>query len=345
MPGALRIMDPGLSTTLQDLGRRGYQRFGIPASGALDQVSLKIANRLVGNPEGTGALEFTYLGPSFIVEAEQLRVAFVGGEATIRLHQGVHDLTGRTLPVNESLLLQRGDSVCVGSIRDASTLYMAVEGGFDIAPTLGSQSTFLRGSIGGFEGRRLRSGDVLPLALETAPARTELRLNAALPARDCLRILRGPQASHFSDAALSLLCSSPYVIGSGSDRTGMRLEGAALAHARDYNITSDAVVHGSVQVPGDGNPILLLADRQTTGGYPKIATVISADLPYLGRRPIGSELTFQLVDAAQAEAARMDAKREFSALVASIVPVEQHLSLADRLMAGNLVSGVVDAYA
>jgi biotin-dependent carboxylase-like uncharacterized protein len=344
MPATLTITDGGLSTTLQDLGRPGYQRFGIPTSGALDAVSLKLANRLAGNADTEAALECSYLGPSFTVEADSLRVAFVGAEATIRCHS-LESLDEYALPMRESITLKRGDCVSIGSLRKASTLYMAVEGGFEIAPTLGSRSTFLRGSIGGFHGRRLRADDVLALTRQHASEQLERRLDAPAPALATeLRILPGPQIEHFSDETLARLCSSVFTVGSGSDRTGMRLDGTALRHLRDYNITSDAVVQGSIQVPGDGKPILLLADRQTTGGYPKIATVISADLPAAGRLPIGASIRFRLVDVGEAEAARRQARYEFEAMTAAIVPIDTRMSLADRLMAGNLVSGVVGAY-
>ena len=345
MSGALNILDPGLSTTLQDLGRAGYLRFGIPTSGALDTVSLKLANQLVGNIESMGALECSYLGPSFIVEAEEIRIAFVGGHARIRAHDGLDDGNGRILPMQQSVVLRRGTQVSVGSIRTASTLYIAVEGGFDIEPTLGSQSTFLRGAIGGLDGRRLRTGDVLPLRQDKTEARPELQTNGEIESRTELRILRGPQAHYFSDQEIERLCSATFTIASGSDRTGMRLEGLSLNHQRDFNITSDAVVHGSIQVPGDGNPIVLLADRQTTGGYPKIATIISADLPSAGRLPIGAKVCFRLIDIAEAEAARREAKRQFHALIDSIRPVAGEAPLAERLMSGNLVSGVVNGCA
>jgi biotin-dependent carboxylase-like uncharacterized protein len=344
MSFALTITDGGLSTTLQDLGRPGYQRFGIPTSGALDAASLKLANRLVGNPDAEAALECSYLGPSFLVESETLRVAFVGAEATVRC-QSTLASEDRLLPMQESVTLRHGDCVSVGTLRGASTLYMAVEGGFAVEPTLGSRSTFLRGGIGGFRGRRLQSGDCIPLRLNRASEQRERRLVGAVaaPANE-LRILPGPQVDHFSKETLNHLCEAVYTIGSGSDRTGMRLEGPSLSHLRDYNITSDAVVQGSIQVPGDGKPILLLADRQTTGGYPKIATVISADLSAAGRLPIGSAIRFRFVDAAQAEIARKEARRHLDALSASIILVDNHMSLADRLMMGNLVSGVVDAH-
>ena len=345
MSAALNILDPGLSTTLQDLGRSGYQRFGIPTSGALDTISLKLANRLVGNDEKVGALECSYLGPSFVVEADEIRIAFVGGHARIRAHEGLHDGTGRLLPMNQSMVLQRGTQVSVGSIRDASTLDIALEGVFDIEPTLGSQSTFLRGAIGGLDGRRLRSGDLLPLCRNEVETREDLQLGNQLESRTELRILRGPQAHYFNDREIKHLCAATFTIGSGSDRTGMRLDGIALAHERDFNITSDAVVHGSIQVPGDGKPIVLLADRQTTGGYPKIATIISADLPCAGRLAIGARVTFRLVDIAEAEAARRDARQTFQALVDSIHPVAAEAPLAERLMSGNLVSGVVNGCA
>lgn len=340
---SLRIMDPGLSTTLQDLGRRGYQRFGIPASGALDTDSLRIANHLVGNVEGTACLEFMYLGPSFKIDADSVRIAFCGGSAKIRVYDTPEDATGRSIPVDQSVTLHRGASVCVGSIRDSSSLYMAVEGGFDIAPTLGSLSTFLRGQIGGFEGRRLIAGDILPLVKASARLDNEKFAPPRVASTPTLRILPGPQVAYFGSEAVSLIVSSRFVVGSGSDRTGMRLDGSPVPHRRDFNIVSDPVVHGSIQIPGDGKPILLLADRQTTGGYPKIATVISADLPVAGRLPVGSAIAFQWVTPREADMARRAHVAFLDEIIRSIKPVEAMLPLEARLMSGNLVSGVVNA--
>ena len=176
-------------------------------------------------------------------------------------------------------------------------LYVAVEGGFDIEPTLGSVSTDIRGGIGGWQGRALAAGDRLPLRLMRATERDECRIEGLdLKTPSVVRAIAGPQSDYFAEVEIAAFFASEYKVGAGSNRMGMRLEGRPIAHVRGHNITSDAIAPGSVQVPGDGQPIVLLADRQTTGGYPKIATVISADLPALGRLPIGAKFRFEVRD-------------------------------------------------
>jgi biotin-dependent carboxylase-like uncharacterized protein len=226
-------------------------------------------------------------------------------------------------------------------------LYVAVEGGFDIAPVLGSVSTYIRGGFGGWQGRALKAGDTLPLVRSTASERDEWRidgLDLSPPAR--FRVIAGPQCDYFSARGNAIFFESDYVVGAGSDRMGMRLSGHRVEHVRGFNITSDAIAPGSIQVPGDGQPIVLLADRQTTGGYPKIATVISADLPALGRLPIGARIAFEPVTTGTAEAARRKFLAEIDGLSARVTPLrETGTDVAPRLMARNLISGVVDAYA
>ncbi len=284
MKPALRVLAPGMMTTLQDLGRRGYQSLGIPVSGALDAVALAAANALVGNPSRTGALEIVYHGPTVAVEAESARFAFAGGATAIEALRGERASGATRLPPLQSVRLRQGEVLRVGSLSGSAVGYLAVEGGFDVAPVLGSQSTYARAGLGGFAGRPLRAGDLLPLRQAHAKDRAESMfpaLDLAPPQR--IRVVLGPQDDHFTARGRRTFLESIYTVSPASDRMGMRLEGAALEHSDGFNIASDGTAPGSVQVPGDGLPIVLLADRQTTGGYPKIATVIAADLPALGR--------------------------------------------------------------
>jgi biotin-dependent carboxylase-like uncharacterized protein len=336
----LRVLAPGLLTTVQDLGRPGYQHLGIPPGGALDPVSLRAANALVGNPPGAAALEVAYVGPTLEVEAESVRVAIAGGEALIEV-QGEDGAAARVEPFR-SLCLLRGEKLRIGSLARATVLYLAVEGGLDVPPVLGSASTYIRGRLGGLNGRALAAGDKIPLTRAQASARGECRLEGldlSPPRR--IRVIAGPQSDYFSDATVARFFASEYTVAAGSDRMGMRLDGPPLEHARGFNITSDGIATGSIQVPGDGKPIVLLADRQTTGGYPKIATVISADWPALGRLPIGAKLAFTPVTIETAEAARRALYEELNNLSARIVPLED--DVAARLLDSNLISGVADA--
>ena len=345
MTAALRVVAPGLMTTVQDLGRPGYQHLGVPVSGALDPVSLRAANLLAGNPAGMGALEVFYQGPTLAVEADSVRVAVAGGQAPIDILSP--DGGGlRRLAICESARLLRGQALKIGALTGSAILYLAVEGGFDIPPVMGSQSTLTRGAIGGFAGRALKAGDVLPLRQPAAAEREEAMLpplDLAPPPR--IRIELGPQEDHFTAAGLETLLTSTYTVSRASDRMGMRLDGPTLEHSgKGANIISDGIAPGSIQVPGNGLPIVLLADRQTTGGYPKIATVISADLPALGRMTPGSKLSFAPVDIAAAEAAARHLATDIEAMAVAIAPVRRSAAIDQaKLMAENLISGTVNA--
>jgi biotin-dependent carboxylase-like uncharacterized protein len=344
MTAALRVLSPGLMTTLQDLGRAGFQQLGIPASGALDPVGLRAANALAGNPPDAGALEVLYAGPTLAIEAQSARLAFVGAEAMIQVFAEDDATCGRPVERMQSIRLQRGEVVRVGSLARGAVLYIAAEGGFDIEPVLGSMSTYIRGGLGGWHGRALVEGDRLPLCRERASDREDCRLDGidlSVPAR--LRAIDGPQIDYFSNEEIAAFFAGEYTVCAG-DRMGMRLHGRKLNHSSGFDITSDAIAPGSVQISGDGQPIVLLADRQTTGGYPKIATVISADLPALGRLPIGAKIAFERVTLEAAEALRRKLFADIDGMPARIVPLGGGIAeRAPNLLQCNLISGVVDA--
>jgi biotin-dependent carboxylase-like uncharacterized protein len=345
MMPALRIIAPGLLTTIQDLGRPGHQHLGIPPSGALDALSLRAANALVGNAAGSGALEVAYMGPTLAVEADDVRIAIVGGAAPVEIHPEGAALLGARVECMRSVRLRRGDVIRIGSLSGAAVLYVAVEGGFDVAPVLGSVSTYIRGGFGGLNGRALLAGDRLPLVRDSATERHECLIDGLdLRPRALIRVIAGPQSDYFSEHAMARFFEGEYTVGTGSDRMGMRLTGPPIDHLRGFNITSDGIAPGSIQVPGNGQPIVLLADRQTTGGYPKIATVISADLPALGRLPIGARIGFEPVTLAAAQAARRGLFEEIARLPDRIVPLRRAgADVTARLYDSNLISGVADA--
>jgi biotin-dependent carboxylase-like uncharacterized protein len=348
MTPGLHIIRPGLLTTVQDLGRAGYQNLGIAVGGALDPISLRAANALVGNAPGAGALEVLYLGPTIAVEADDVRMSFVGANAAIEILPDITAARGRRVETMRSIRLRRGEIVRVGSLSEGAVLYVGVEGGFDIEPTLGSVSTDIRGGIGGWQGRALSAGDRLPLRLMGAIDRDECRIAGLdLTPPSAVRAIVGPQGDYFAESEIAALFASEYTVGAGSNRMGMRLEGRPIAHARGYNITSDAIAPGSIQVPGNGQPTVLLADRQTIGGYPKIATVISADLPALGRLPIGAGLRFESVTIEVAQGLRRIMLAEIERINDKIVPIGRSGAdtndVAPNLSDHNLISGVVDA--
>ena len=345
MTAALRVLSPGLMTTVQDLGRVGYQHLGVPVSGALDHISLRAANLLVGNAPRTAALEIAYQGPALVVEADSVRIALAGADASIEIVSQSGEGSSRRLTMRESARLRRGETVRIGALASGAVAYLAVEGGFDITPVLGSLSTYTRGGMGGIEGRAIKAGDAIPLKLAAAPEQEEQMLPLLdLAPPKCFRVILGPQDDYFTEAGISTLLSATYTVTPATDRMGMRLDGPKLEHAKGYNIVSDGTAPGSIQVPGNGLPIVLLADRQTTGGYPKIATVISADLPALGRLMPGAKVAFEAVGIEAAEAAARLLAAELAAIPERIVAARRGSAVdAAKLMGENLVSGMVDA--
>ena len=338
MSAGLKVLAPGLHTTVQDLGRLGYQAIGVPVSGALDGFSLRLANALVGNSPRTPALEVLMSGPTFEVAADTVRVALAGVGANLAI-----GAEKARISAGQSVTLPRGAVIEVVAGQSAST-YLAVEGGVAVPRVLGSTSTYIRAAIGGLDGRALRRGDFVPLAIACASERAELRLPLPLtPTGDQpIRVVFGPQQEYFTEEAVAAFLLAEFRISQSADRMGMRLDGPFLQHRGGWDIVSDAITTGAIQVPGSGQPILLLADHQTTGGYPKIATVISADLPVVGRRRPGDRLRFAAVTVEIAEELCRAAECHLAELAAKLEPIPDHPAIdLGSLYDGNLISGVV----
>jgi len=336
----LQFEAAGLMTSVQDLGRFGSQALGIPTSGALDPIALRIANVLVGNEESAAGLELRFLGPRIRVVGGKARVALVGTSTGIE----VLEPERRALPSGQSVTLADGELFRVGAVSDSSCCYLAFAGGFELPAPFGSQSTYPPAALGGFEGRFLRDGDRVPLSgqlLGEAPERG-VELDLSLWGDGPIRVVPGPQDDYFSEDAWETFLGSDYEIGQASNRMGLRLAGPELEHTKGYNIPSDGIVTGSIQVPGSGLPIILLSDRQTTGGYPKIASVASVDLPRLGRTRPGARLSFEAIDVETAETLRREQevriRQQIDAI--KILPAGAE-ALQQRLMGSNLISGVI----
>ena len=290
---ALQLIDPGLLTTVQDRGRYGYQRYGVPVSGAMDVFALRVANLLVGNDEDAAALEMTVLGPR-IRFLTSVSIAVTGGD----LDPYVDD---EPLPMWRSAVAPEGSVLTFQGARDGVRSYLAVSGGIDVPIVMGSRSTYLKGAIGGLEGRALRAADVL----RTMPAEADAELvDRALPHgfvvpayghQHEIRVVLGPQDKAFTADGIATFLGSEYSVSINSDRMGYRLEGPSIEHASRADLVSDGTPLGAVQVPGDGSPIILLADRGTTGGYTKIATVISADVDRLAQAMPSDTVRFKSV--------------------------------------------------
>lgn len=299
---------PGLLTTVQDLGRWGQQALGVPVAGAMDTHALRVANALVDNPPAAAGLEVTLLGPTLRAEAP-IVMAVAGAAFAIRVNDaGVTAGTAFDVPA--------GGVVTFGP-REAGSgarAYLAMAGGIDTPLVLGSRATHLVSRMGGVDGRALVAGDVLPIG-PAPPARRGPRPRwlplDAMPqdAPRAVRVLLGPQDDWFTPAAVEAFLTSPFTVSSRSDRMGFRLEGPTLETRTRGQLLSEPVAFGAVQVPASGDPILLMADRQTAGGYPKIATVISADLPVAGQLSPGDRIRFAACTRAEARAALIARER------------------------------------
>ncbi|MHA6327247.1 5-oxoprolinase subunit C family protein [Roseivivax sp. CAU 1753] len=337
---ALTITDPGPATTVQDAGRHDARRWGVPVAGTLSPDWLMLANHLVGNEANAAVLEFRLIGPRFTVEADDLMLA-VGGPAEIKV-EGPDG--SRTIPPWTAAPVLRGDKIAVGRVSAGTTALLAVSGGIYTPPVLGSRATYVRAALGGHMGRALRPGDSLPVGAQPVAAPLALH-DPPLDGPAPIRVIVGPQDDHFEPAALEDMLAGSYTVTEMVDRMGMRLEGPQLQHraAELSQIASDGIVPGAMQVPGNGQPIVLLADGQTVGGYPKIATVISADLPRLARRAPGETIRFARVDAAEAEGIWRNHQKALKLLTHQARPAALSSRLdIRRLYEANLISGAID---
>ena len=339
MSARLTILQPGPLTTVQDLGRTGFQAYGVPVCGALDPVALRLANALVGNDEGAAALEIRLAGPSFNVTGD-IRLAVAGADVTIDVTTG--DET-RSHPAWRAIDVPDGANVRVGALRKSGGAILAVAGGIDVPLVLGARATDLKGRFGGHQGRALAAGDELAVGTVRLDSPClELPTPPALGFSGTLRVVLGPQEDAFTEEALAAFLGTPWRVSREADRMGMRLEGQALTFRAGADIVSDGIATGSIQVPGSGLPILLLADHQTIGGYAKVTTVISADLPAAARLLPGAEIRFAAISVAEAEEARRGLEGEIVRLIRTMSPVREaaRIDLA-ALMGANLISGVV----
>ncbi len=291
------MVHPGLLTTIQDNGRFGYQAFGVPPSGVMDERAFHIANLLVGNDKNEAVIEATMMGPEIYFEEDNL-IAVTGAEATPYLN-------GRSMTRYYAFLAKKGEVLTFGPRKSGCRIYIAFHGGLDIEPVMGSCSTYLRGKFGGFCGRCLEKGDRIAFknpqkSLEGYGFRfTE---KESYPANEVtLRVVMGPQDHMFTQKGIHRFLTSSYEILADSDRMGYRLQGEKIEHAVDGNIISDGIAFGAVQVPTNGQPIVMMADRQGVGGYTKIANVISVDLPVLAQCIPGMKVRFCQVSLEEAQ--------------------------------------------
>lgn len=286
------VINPGLLTTVQDLGRYGRQQYGIPVAGAADRYSYKAANLLVGNRETAAALEITVFGPRLKTLADTI-IAVTGADLGARLN-------GRPLTLHQAVPVKSGSIIDFSVPLHGCRAYLAVAGGIAVPLVMGSRSTSLRARLGGYRGRALESGDLLSAYRQAGsppntPAGAAQAAHAPVPRweKPCvIRVIPGPRDDYFTARGKETFFSSEYTVGMHSDRMGLRLEGPLIEHSGATDIISDGTVPGIIQVPGDGRPVILFVDAQTVGGYPEIATVITADLPKLAQLLPGDRLMF-----------------------------------------------------
>lgn len=294
----MKVITPGPLSTVQDGGRFGYMSTGFGSGGAMDLRAMRIANILVGNNENDGVIEMTMLGLSAEFTCPTV-IALTGADMQPKLN-------GEEIPMYETVEVQAGDKLTMGAAKQGMRGYLAVAGGFDIDPVMGSQSTNLKVKLGGFQGRKLAAGDQIPLRREADLS--QCGHNKCAPENDypqvaVVRVMFGPQEDYFTQKGIDTFLSARYNVSGQSDRMGVRLEGEKIENKNGVDIISDGIAYGSVQIPASGTPIIMMADRQTTGGYAKIATVITADLHKIAQAKPGSFIRFRAVTEKEAVAA------------------------------------------
>lgn len=303
-PAALLVIKPGLLTTVQDLGRFGHQAAGVPVAGPMDAFSHRLANQLVANDPGAATLEVTLIGPEIEIDADTT-MAIAGAHFEVWCGD-------RPVPMATSFRVAAGQRVRFGKRIQGARAYLGVAGGVQARPVLGSRATHLVSAMGGHGGRALVAGDRLSIVAPTTAAATRKAVGLTLPTngRACVRVVPGPQADWFHADALRAVSGVSFRISSRSNRMGYRLEGPPLPRTRPLELISEPVCMGAIQVPGAGEPILLMADRQTAGGYPKIGHVISADLPLAAQLAPGDFLEFVTCTRQEAVAALIARERQ-----------------------------------
>lgn len=289
--GNIKVINGGILTTVQDYGRTGYQKFGISVAGVMDEYNYAMANGLVGNKPGTAVLELTYFGP-IIQFNEDMVIAVTGATMPPKID-------GKAVNMYESIEVKAGSKLSFGRLEDGVRAYLAFGGEIDVPEVNGSKSTYLKSKMGGYKGRQLKPGDELNIIVNKNAKGGRVLPKKYIPENkkfNIIRVVLGPQDDYFTEKGIhDLFVSGGYEISKDMDRMGIRLLGSSLELKEGADIISDGTVIGSIQVPQNGKPIILMADRQTTGGYTKIGTVIREDIPKLSQMTYLDKICFQQV--------------------------------------------------
>lgn len=302
----ITINKAGLFTTIQDLGRWGYQQFGMTVAGAMDQFAMRVANMLVGNDENEAVLECTFLGPEIKFDCEEI-ISITGANMNPKIN-GEPALMWTSIKVNP------GDILTFTGVISGLRAYIAFSRGLDVPEIMGSKSTFIRGKLGGLEGRKLQDNDEINLRERPLKETGSYLSKDLIPVYEkdsVVRVIMGPQDDYFTDEAIETFLNSTYKVTSEADRMGYRLDGPKIEHKTGPDIISDGIVFGSIQVPGHGSPIIMMGDRQTTGGYTKIATVITPDLSLLAQMGPGWNVKFKKISVEESHALYKEYENRF----------------------------------
>lgn len=304
---SIKVITPGMLSTIQDGGRKGFAAMGFNASGVMDVRSYHIANALVGNFTDEAVIEMTYLGGSFKF-LESNYIAITGADMSPKLD-------GVPVEMYTTVFVKQDETLTFSVAESGMRAYIAVRGGIDVPVIMGSRSTNLKCKLGGLDGRPLKAGDIVPC--RDVYDEFHKHLIHSAPKEDfgsdeiTVRVLLGPQDDYFTDHGIKTFLNSTYTVTNESDRMGCKLSGEKIEYKNTVDIISDGIVFGSIQIPRTGNPIIMLADRQTTGGYAKIATVISVDLPLLAQARPGTKVHFEFIDRQKAERLLKQEQKEF----------------------------------
>lgn len=303
--GSIKIINPGLLTTIQDNGRLYYQQYGIPMAGVMDNYSMQLANILLGNDRYEAVLEITYIGPTIQFNSNSV-ISITGADISPKINN-------ENIKMYSTVYVNKGDILKFGEIKNGCRAYLSIKGGFNIPKIMGSKSTYLRGKIGGFKGRRLKAGDIIPINDNTNYLGIRKIPNNLIPNyynEYTARVIMGYQCSRFTKKGIDTFLNSKYIISNQCDRMGYRLNGNKIDHKNGADIISEGITLGTIQVSGEGKPIIMMADRQTTGGYTVIANVISIDIPYIAQLKAGDILRFERINIKEAHKLIKDTEEE-----------------------------------
>lgn len=311
----MKIIKPGMYTTIQDIGRYNYQKSGMSVSGAMDQFSLRVANILVGNIDSEACLETTLFGLKIKFEGDAL-IAVTGANLMPKINNKAIDMWSGVKVLD-------GDELSFETAKSGCRSYIAIAHGIDVPEVMGSKSTYVKGKVGGFQGRMLRADDEIKIGSAekndfTSIKKLPIELIPSYSKDNVVRVVMGPQDDYFTAEGINTFFDCEYQVTSEADRMGYRLSGSKVPHITSADIISDGITMGSVQIPGDGAPIIMMADRQTTGGYTKIATIITPDINIVGQLKPGDSVRFKLIDIQEAHRIYRKYMKDFDSIRESV---------------------------